>query len=134
MIKAFRDTWELGIHSYLTYLRDRLLAREGTAHASLAVSLFRSPTRTSTVSRVSGRSFRARQFRRLDRLFRRPAAIRAIDLASVGDYLVWYAKDKPQTEVPATLFDEKRRRTQGRGEYDQFELRREDGAARSRPN
>ena len=29
MIKAFRDTWELGIHSYLTYLRDRLLlARE----------------------------------------------------------------------------------------------------------
>ena len=29
MVKAFRDTWELDIHSYLTYLRDRLLlARE----------------------------------------------------------------------------------------------------------
>ena len=29
MIRAFRDTWELGVHSYLTYLRDRLfLARE----------------------------------------------------------------------------------------------------------
>ena len=29
MIKAFRDTWELGIHSYLSYLRDRLvLARD----------------------------------------------------------------------------------------------------------
>jgi len=29
MISAFRDTWELGIHSYLTYLRDRiLLAKE----------------------------------------------------------------------------------------------------------
>src|SRR3954468_19035432 len=25
-IKAFRDTWELGIHSYLTYLRDRVAA------------------------------------------------------------------------------------------------------------
>ena len=25
MIKAFRDTWELGIHSYLTYMRNRLL-------------------------------------------------------------------------------------------------------------
>src|SRR5205085_5157581 len=25
-IRAFRDTWELGIHSYLTYLRDRLRA------------------------------------------------------------------------------------------------------------
>ena len=29
MVKAYRDTWELGLHSYLTYLRDRLLvARE----------------------------------------------------------------------------------------------------------
>ncbi|ORB74930.1 hypothetical protein BST46_30780, partial [Mycobacterium timonense] len=29
MVKAFRDTWELGLHSYLTYLRDRIqLARD----------------------------------------------------------------------------------------------------------
>ena len=28
-VKAFRDTWQLGIHSYLAYLRDRLVvARE----------------------------------------------------------------------------------------------------------
>ena len=33
-IRAFRDTWELGIHSYLTYLRDRLLlARAGRLQA-----------------------------------------------------------------------------------------------------
>src|SRR5437762_1274234 len=25
MVKAYRDTWELGLHSYLTYIRDRLL-------------------------------------------------------------------------------------------------------------
>ena len=25
MVQAYRDTWELGVHSYLTYLRDRLL-------------------------------------------------------------------------------------------------------------
>ena len=29
MIRAFSDTWELGIHSYLTYLRDRLLLARG---------------------------------------------------------------------------------------------------------
>ena len=29
MVQAYRDTWELGLHSYLTYMRDRLLlARE----------------------------------------------------------------------------------------------------------
>jgi adenine-specific DNA-methyltransferase len=46
-IKAFRDTWELGIHSYLTYLRDRLLlARELLPRP--AASSCRSATRTST--------------------------------------------------------------------------------------
>src|SRR5439155_3337592 len=33
-IKAFRDTWELGIHSYLSYLRDRLLAARELLHES----------------------------------------------------------------------------------------------------
>ena len=38
-IRAFRDTWELGIHSYLSYLRDRLLlARELLSESG---SLFR---------------------------------------------------------------------------------------------
>src|SRR5713101_1881414 len=34
MIRAFRDTWELGIHSYLTYLRDRLLIARELLHES----------------------------------------------------------------------------------------------------
>jgi len=34
MIRAFRDTWELGIHSYLTYLRDRLLPARDLLHES----------------------------------------------------------------------------------------------------
>ena len=36
MVKAYRDTWELGLHSYLTYLRDRLLAHR-LAHAILVL-------------------------------------------------------------------------------------------------
>ena len=34
VIKAFRDTWELGIHSYLSYLRDRLLVAKALLNAS----------------------------------------------------------------------------------------------------
>src|SRR5579871_2102702 len=34
MIRAFRDTWELGIHSYLSYLRDRLLLAKDLLHES----------------------------------------------------------------------------------------------------
>ena len=49
-VRAFRDTWELGIHSYLTYLRDRLVvARELLTETGLASSS-RSATRTCTSS------------------------------------------------------------------------------------
>src|SRR5687767_4101854 len=34
VIKAFRDTWELGIHSYLSYIRDRLLIAKELLAAS----------------------------------------------------------------------------------------------------
>ena len=36
-LKAFRDTWELGIHSYLTYMRDRLLLARELLHESGSV-------------------------------------------------------------------------------------------------
>ena len=34
MIRVFRDTWELGVQSYLTYLRDRLLLLGDLLHES----------------------------------------------------------------------------------------------------
>ena len=37
MIKAFWDTWELGIHSYIAYLRDRLLLSKELLHESGSV-------------------------------------------------------------------------------------------------
>jgi adenine-specific DNA-methyltransferase len=46
MIKAFRDTWELGIHSYLTYLRDRLMLLRRIADESRVLCSCRFLTRT----------------------------------------------------------------------------------------
>src|SRR6202011_1297150 len=37
MVQAYRDTWELGLHSYLTYLRDRLLLARDLLSASGSV-------------------------------------------------------------------------------------------------
>ena len=37
MVQAYRDTWELGLHSYLTYLRDRLLLGRELLHPSGSV-------------------------------------------------------------------------------------------------
>ncbi len=40
VVKAFRDTWELGLHSYLTYLRDRLrLTHEPLSDSGLLVAV-----------------------------------------------------------------------------------------------
>ena len=39
MVKAFRDTWELEIHSYLSYLRDRLLVARELLHLARSSSL-----------------------------------------------------------------------------------------------
>src|SRR6478672_10523627 len=41
MVKAYRDTWELGLHSYLTYLRDRLIVARDllTSSGSLFVQI-----------------------------------------------------------------------------------------------
>ena len=70
MVQAYRDTWELGLHSYLTYLRDRLLF---AASCSLraAASLCRSATRTSTMSARSWMRCSARRTSLLNLRFRR---------------------------------------------------------------
>ena len=90
-IKAFRDTWELGIHSYLTYLRDRLVvARELLSESgSLFVQIgdenihlvrcildeiFGSDNFCSEIAFVKTTSFSGRY------------------LSSVCDYLLWYAR------------------------------------------
>ena len=59
-IKAFRDTWELGIHSYLTYLRDRLLAaRDLLTESGIMLRPDRRRERPSRPS-ADGRGLRAR--------------------------------------------------------------------------
>lgn len=96
MIKAFRDTWELGIHSYLTYLRDRLLLAKELLHESGSVFVQISDENLHHVREVMDEVFGA------DNLVAnvcvsKTSAVNSPDartntLAGVTDYLVWYAK------------------------------------------
>ena len=94
MIKAFRDTWELGIHSYLTYMRDRLLlAREllsetGSCFVQISdenVHLIR-----NIMDEIFGRdNFLAQiTFRTKNR------PMNSKYLEQMCDFNIWYAKDK----------------------------------------
>ena len=96
-IKAFRDTWELGIHSYLSYLRDRLfLARELMAESgSCFVQI--GDENVHRVSLVMDEVFGANN-RMATITFATASNSTTNYLSEVADYLLWYAKDKSQVK------------------------------------
>ena len=93
MIRAFRDTWELGVHSYLTYLRDRLvLARELlTESGSCFVQI--GDENVHRVGMVMDEAFGAHH-RVATISFATTSGSSTSHLPQVADYLLWYAKDK----------------------------------------
>lgn len=92
MIKAFRDTWELGIHSYLSYLRDRLLlARELLADTG-SVFVQISDENVHHVREICDEVFGAENFFALIP-FKKTSGLASSGIDCVNDYLVWYAKN-----------------------------------------
>lgn len=94
-IKAFRDTWELGIHSYLTYLRDRLqVARELlTESGSCFVQI--GDENVHLVRSLMDEVFGSENFVSMIN-YRSMMPLESGRLESVYDYVIWYAKDAGQ--------------------------------------
>jgi len=97
MVKAYRDTWELGLHSYLSYLRDRLMLAKELLHTSGSIFVQISDENIHHVREV------------LDEVFGTGNAVSLITFAKTSsttgnllsddsDYLLWYAKDKSQVK------------------------------------
>jgi adenine-specific DNA-methyltransferase len=93
MIKAFRDTWELGIHSYLTYLRDRLLLAKELLHQSGSVFVQISDENVHRVRSVLDDIFGAENFVGLIWFRKKTMPLGAKHLERMGDYIVWFSKD-----------------------------------------
>jgi adenine-specific DNA-methyltransferase len=102
MIKAFRDTWELGIHSYLTYLRDRLVLARDLLHESGSVFV---QIGDENVHRV--RSI-------MEELFGESNCVASIvvektsgasmrTLDQVADHVLWFAKKLDAVKYRASL-------------------------------
>ena len=92
-IKAFRDTWELGIHSYLTYLRDRLLLARELLTESGSVFVQISDENVHHVRELMDEVFGAGNFVRLI-TFAKTGSMVSNELGRTSDYLLWYARDK----------------------------------------
>jgi len=93
MIRAFRDTWELGIHSYLTYLRDRLLLARELLHESGSVFVQISDVNVHHVRGVLQDVFGSDNFAGII-TFRKTSSLTSGLLAQNADYLLWFARDR----------------------------------------
>jgi adenine-specific DNA-methyltransferase len=92
-VKAFRDTWKDGIHSYLTYLRDRLTAMRDLLTESGSIFVQISDENEHRVRAVMDEVFGAENFVRLVTFVKTTGQTDNL-LASVADYIVWYSKDR----------------------------------------
>lgn len=104
MVQAYRDTWELGLHSYLTYLRDRLLLARELLHPSGSVFVQISDDNEHHVREL------------LDEVFGSGNAVAVITFAKTSgatsellpvttDYLLWYAKDRERVKFRQVYLD-----------------------------
>ena len=105
-IKAFRDTWELGIHSYLTYLRDRLLLARELLSESGSVFVQISDDNLHLVRNLMDEIFKAENFIAIVS-FQTTSGFATNTIATLGDFLIWYAKDKKQIKVKKTFQEQK---------------------------
>ncbi len=92
-IKAFRDTWELGIHSYLSYLRDRLLLTKELLSSKGSLFMQIGDENVHRVSLILDDIFGADN-RMATISFATTSGSSTRHLPRVADYLLWYAKDK----------------------------------------
>ena len=98
MIKEFSDTWKLGIHSYLTYLRDRLFLARELLHESGSVFVQISDEDVHHVRELMDEIFGVENFISLIQ-FKKTAYQETDLLANVCDFLIWYSKDIQKIKV-----------------------------------
>lgn len=105
MIKAFRDTWELGIHSYLTYLRDRLVLAKELLTQSGSVFVQISDENVHLVRNLLDEVFGSENFVS-QIIFTKTSGFSSNTIGNVADYILWYAKDKDCVKY-RPLFEDK---------------------------
>lgn len=125
-VKAFRDTWRDGIHSYLTYLRDRftvardLLAESGSIFVQIGDENVHRVR--DVMDEVFGENCRLNQIS-----FLKTSSSTSDYLGNVCDYLLWYCKNKEAVKFREPLYTKEL----GYGSFEAYnKVRYADGAIR----
>ena len=117
-VKAFRDTWRDGIHSYLTYLRDRLTVARDLLTDSGSIFVQIGDENVHRVRVLLDEVFGDENFFSQITL-KKLSPLGTGGMANVTDYVLWYAKSKPRIKF-RPIFDSKAKGAESR--YDYVEL------------
>lgn len=96
-IKAFRDTWELGIHSYLSYLRDRLITARELLTESGSCFVQISDENVHLVRTLMDEVFGPSNYI-CEVTFKKSGSQTTKFIPMVSDYLIWYGKNSEKTK------------------------------------
>lgn len=91
-IKAFRDTWELGVHSYLSYLRDRLVVARGLLTESGSIFVQIGDENVHLVRSLLDEVFGSENFCS-QVVFTKTGGFSSATLDGIYDCILWFAKD-----------------------------------------
>jgi adenine-specific DNA-methyltransferase len=92
MVQAYRDTWELGLHSYLSYLRDRLLLARELLTDSGSVFVQISDENVHHVRELMDEVFGGENF--VSQIaFKTTAGKSSNRIDSIYDIILWYSKN-----------------------------------------
>lgn len=129
MVKAFRDTWRDGIHSYLGYIRDRLTVARDLLTDSGSIFVQIGDENVHRVRAVMDEVFGDENFISLITLKKTGGQTAAL-LSTVTDYVIWYSKQKTSTKFRQPYLP--LRVGEGKGTGERYaNVRHEDGSVDS---
>jgi adenine-specific DNA-methyltransferase len=120
MVQAYRDTWELGLHSYLTYFKDRLLLARELLTASGSVFVQISDENFHHLRELMDDVFGPENFCAAIE-FAKTSGLQSKLLYQVCDFILWYARDKSRVKYNQ-LYTAKIPGEVGASKYDRIEL------------
>ena len=101
-VRAFRDTWKLGIHSYLAYLRDRLVVARDLLTETGSIFVQIGDENVHLVRNVMDEVFGSENFQSQISFSKSAGGLQSVNrVGAVLDYIVWYAKDAKQVKYRA---------------------------------
>ena len=98
-VKAFRDTWRHGIHSYLTYLRDRLVVARDLLAASGSIFVQIGDENVHRLRALMDEVFGEDNFKSEIAVTKSTGLATAYGVINRTDYLLWYCRDHNHLKV-----------------------------------